>query len=557
MSYVVLARRWRPNLFQEVVGQEHITRTLVKAIETNRIAHAYLFTGPRGIGKTSTARILAKALNCYKGTSPSPCNKCPSCREISEGNSIDVLEIDGASNRGIDEIRELRANVKFAPARDRFKIYIIDEVHMLTTEAFNALLKTLEEPPEHVKFIFATTAPHKIPLTIISRCQRFDFRRISIERIMERLKQIIRAEKVKTTEDAVFAIARNASGSMRDAESILDQLISFSEGEIKPEDVNTVLGLVDQETFFSLSRAVVDADTVSALRVIERILNEGKDIEQFIKSWQQYWRDILMAKMEATELIELPESSVKELIKQAQHFTVGELFRIIGILTDAGQLVRKSVSARIPLEIAVAQLTRIKSSNPKSTGAGKPADDNPRGKNVRMGSVMRETSGNPGSPGNQGVNSSLSGNPVAAESAASPGAGVTLDEVCEKWPLVLENIKKEKLTTSAFLIEGTPVDISEGEIAVAFNEDASFHMDSCNKLNNKKLIEKVLGEVFRSKLKFHCIIDPSPREKKGRQVESQEEREKKETVEKILKDPVVKKTMEIFRVKVIDINEGG
>ncbi len=573
MSYVVLARRWRPKTFEEVVGQEHITRTLTKAIESDRIAHAYLFTGPRGIGKTTTARILAKALNCHKGISPTPCNKCPSCKEVSEGNSIDVLEIDGASNRGIDEIRALRANVKFAPARDRFKIYIIDEVHMLTPEAFNALLKTLEEPPEHVKFIFATTGPHKLPATIISRCQRFAFRRISVEEVVKRLKEIVRAEKVKTTDDAVMAIAREASGSMRDAESILDQLISFSGGEIKEEDVNTVLGLVDQETFLTLSRAVSDTDTVSALKVIQRIMNEGKDTEQFIRSWQKNWRDILMAKMEATELIELPESTVKELKKQAEHFSVEELFKIIGILTETVDLVRKSISARIPLEIAVAQMTRIKGGNPgpalhpsSDDGAGGPAvtrkpgpekpapaengsGDDPGGSSASF--LSQEPGGLRKEPGSSAPDAGQ----VAAYSTATKTCELTLHEVREKWPVVLENIKKEKLTTSAFLMEGRPIDISEGKMAVAFNEDASFHRDSCNQSRDKKLIETVLEKVFRTKFKLHCVDDPTPRKKEEKHVESQEEGRKKELREKVSKEPIIKKAMEIFDVGIVEINE--
>ena len=233
MSYLVLARKFRPQNFDEVIGQDHITTTLKNAITQNRVAHAYLFTGPRGIGKTSTARILAKALNCQKGPRPVPCDKCPSCEEIMKGSSLDVIEIDGASNRGIEEVRNLRENVKFAPSRGRFKVYIIDEVHMLTQEAFNALLKTLEEPPAHVKFVFATTAPYKVPATILSRCQRFDFKRIPIQAIVDKLKDISSQEKFIATEDALFAIAKASEGSMRDAESILDQLASFCDKKMK------------------------------------------------------------------------------------------------------------------------------------------------------------------------------------------------------------------------------------------------------------------------------------------------------------------------------------
>jgi DNA polymerase-3 subunit gamma/tau len=436
MSYIVLARRWRPQLFEDVVGQEHITQTLIKAVETERIGHAYLFTGPRGIGKTSTARILAKALNCHKGLGPKPCNKCPSCKEISEGMSIDVLEIDGASNRGIDEIRELRANVKFAPARDRLKIYIIDEVHMLTPEAFNALLKTLEEPPEHVKFIFATTAPHKIPLTIISRCQRFDFRRISISDITKHLKKILKAEKVKAADDALFAIARNASGSMRDAESVLDQLISFSEGEIKSDDVDALLGLVDQETFLILGKTVIENDTVSALTVVDRIINEGKDINQFIISWQQYWRDVLMMKMGSAGLVELPEPSRKQLAEQADQLSEDNIFRIMEILSKTAHVLRMSASSRIPVEIAVAELTQA--------GGKKPEEKPPLPKTETPAPEKPPVRKTAQEPVSQTAETAAPIQESTSPQDTAAAAAISLGEVVTKWPLVLENVKKEK-----------------------------------------------------------------------------------------------------------------
>jgi DNA polymerase-3 subunit gamma/tau len=547
MSYVVLARRWRPQLFEDVIGQEHITQTLIRAVETERVGHAYLFTGPRGIGKTSTARILAKALNCHKGPGPKPCNKCPSCKEISEGMSIDVLEIDGASNRGIDEIRELRANVKFAPARDRLKIYIIDEVHMLTPEAFNALLKTLEEPPEHVKFIFATTAPHKIPLTIISRCQRFNFKRISIPDTTERLKKVLKAEKMKATEDALFVIARNASGSMRDAESVLDQLISFSEGEIKAEDVDSLLGLVDQETFLSLGKTIIEDDTVSALTVLDRIINEGKDIEQFVRSWQQYWRDVLMMKMDSAKLVELPEPSQKQLAEQADQLSEDDIFRIMEILSRTAQVIRRSASSRIPVEIAIAELTHPISS-PKTEA---PAPEKP---------PVKET---PRKPVSQAVETAApvqeSAQP-APESAqpepdAAVAAAISLDEVVTKWPLVLKNVKKEKIMTSAFLIEGKPIHVDNRKIAVAFGEDFTFHKDSCKRKENKTLIEKALQEVFNSKFKLHCVSEHTPEEAGVKEEKSKYPTDREKAAEIISKDPVVKKTMEIFGVKILDIKE--
>lgn len=526
MSYIVLARKWRPQIFADVIGQSRITRTLAKAIESNRIGQAYLLTGPRGIGKTSTARIFAKALNCHKGLSPNPCNKCPSCKEIAEGRSIDVLEIDGASNRGIGEIRELRSNVKFAPARDRFKIYIIDEVHMLTGEAFNALLKTLEEPPEHVKFIFATTLPYKIPLTILSRCQRFDFKKIPIAEIMKCLKKILLAEKVKAGDDALFSIAKSASGSMRDAESVLDQLISFSEGEIKTEDVDNLLGMVDHETFMELGKTVIEKDTITALKIIDRIINDGKDMEQFLKLWQQHWRDVLMLKMGSTELVELPAQSQEDLAGQANLITENEIFRIIEILSSTGQLIKRNSFSRIPVEIAVAEITQAVDNKADEE---KPAVEK---------------------------NPPVSENPVNIDSGKTDPASensASLDNITAKWDAVIQTVKKEKLTTSAFLMEGKPVKVGSGKLTVGFEEDFSFHKESCERKESKKLIEKVLHDTYNEKLRLECVINPPNSENKKH--EDKHLKKKDELTEEVLTNPIVKKTIELFGVKIIDVRE--
>ncbi len=275
-QYQVLARKWRPQQFDDVVGQEHVTTTLKNAIAQNRLAHAYLFVGPRGIGKTSIARIFAKALNCVKGPTATPCDECDSCREITEGRSLDVLEIDGASNNGVEQVRELRDTVRYAPARGKFKIYIIDEVHMLTTQAFNALLKTLEEPPAHVKFIFATTEPQKVLPTILSRCQRFDLRRIPASLIVKHLKEIAKKEKVAIDDEALAAIARGAEGGLRDAESTLDQLIAFCGNKIAEADVLSVFGLVAHDRIAALTDAVLDGQTTKSLQVLKELDDAGQ-----------------------------------------------------------------------------------------------------------------------------------------------------------------------------------------------------------------------------------------------------------------------------------------
>src|SRR6266851_3556398 len=293
-TYTVLARRYRPQQFQEVVGQEPVARALINAVQSNRVAHAYLFTGARGIGKTSTARILAKALNCVKGPTPTPCDECEICRSITSGEDVDVLEIDGASNRGIDEIREIRQNVQYRPSRSRYKIYIVDEVHMLTPQAFNALLKTLEEPPEHVKFIFATTEAQKIPITILSRCQRFDFAGIGTARIVERLRAVVLGEGMQADDEALELVARRAGGSMRDAQSLLDQLLAFGGERLSSEQVYKLLGTAQDERVLEMASALLEHDPKRALAFLGQAADDGLQLGELLDQLIDYWRDLMV-----------------------------------------------------------------------------------------------------------------------------------------------------------------------------------------------------------------------------------------------------------------------
>jgi DNA polymerase-3 subunit gamma/tau len=292
MAFIVTARKWRPQLFDDVVGQQHISTTLKNAIEGNRIGHAYIFAGPRGVGKTTTARILAKRLNCDNPNGGEPCNKCPSCESFLKSQSLDIIEIDGASNRRIDEIRTLRESVKYAPTSGQYKVYIIDEVHMLTTESFNALLKTLEEPPEHTIFIFATTDIHKVPLTIISRCQRFDFRRIELDEIKSLLKKIAEAEKINIDDDSLTLIAKKADGALRDAESIFDQVVSFCGNDVDITLLKQMLNLIDDEIYFQISDAVLEKNFKAAFEVSEKIYSNGWNFVDFVNGLVEHFRNI-------------------------------------------------------------------------------------------------------------------------------------------------------------------------------------------------------------------------------------------------------------------------
>ncbi|MCA1815541.1 MAG: DNA polymerase III subunit gamma/tau [Acidobacteria bacterium] len=376
MTYQVIARKWRPQAFEEVTGQEPITRTLRNAVEHDRLHHAYLFSGARGVGKTTTARLFAKALNCHKSDrpTPTPCRAedpaaCASCREIAEGRSIDVLEIDAASNTGVENVRETIVNtVNVRPARDRFKVFIIDEVHMLSTPAFNALLKTLEEPPPRVVFIMATTEAHKIPDTILSRSQQFEFRTIPAQKIYERLRLIADAEKIKVADDALREIARAGEGSMRDAQSAFDQVISFSEGEIETADVEAALGIAGEELRARVMRAVAAADTKDALAVVDDLVARGHDLRNFCRDMLARVRDLLVVKVagEQSELSDATEAERAGLARESREFSESDLVRFFHSLTETEQRLREGAHPRYQLEIGLVKLIEMRRLAPVS-----------------------------------------------------------------------------------------------------------------------------------------------------------------------------------------------
>lgn len=375
-KYQVLPLKYRPQNLDEIWIQEHIKITLKRAIESNRVAHAYLFTGPRGVGKTTTARILAKSLNCIKGPTADPCQECSVCKEITNSTSLDVLEIDGASNRGIDQVRELRENVKFLPTSCPYKIYIIDEVHMLTHEAFNALLKTLEEPPQHVKFIFATTAPQKVPATILSRCQRFDFRRATVEEIVKRLIWICEKEKIKISEQALFAIGKRADGSIRDAESMLDQVRVYKSDQIELKDIIDLLGIISSEVFFEYTENLFAGNQKSVYEYIDNVFSSGFDFVEFFSGLLEHFRLLLMAKLNINKnILGISHSEIKKYEIQAKKFSTEKLLIIMKDIADNEDMVKRTSEPRILFEILSFNLLNILSDNPKPERAENESQD--------------------------------------------------------------------------------------------------------------------------------------------------------------------------------------
>jgi DNA polymerase III subunit gamma/tau len=360
MSYVVTARRWRPQTFEELVGQEHVSRTLMNAVREGRVAHAFLMTGVRGVGKTTAARILAKALNCERGPTPTPCNSCANCREITAGSAVDVLEIDGASNTGVDDVRQIIENVRYSPAKSRFKIYIIDEVHMLSNSAFNALLKTLEEPPSHVKFIFATTDPHKLPATVQSRCQRYDFRRIPLGLVVERLRRIVDEEGVKISDRALGILAREGEGSMRDAQSLLDQVLAYGGQEIGDEQVLATLGIADRKFLYEIGEAIIGQNAARALELVNELHLHGYDMRRVTRELVEHFRNLAVAKLTRGDLLpDLPVEEREAVSAQAEKIGAEQCDRVFRVLLETDEEITRSSYPKLLLEMALIKVATL------------------------------------------------------------------------------------------------------------------------------------------------------------------------------------------------------
>ncbi len=511
--YLVLARKYRPQTFNDVAGQEPVATTLKNAIQLKKTGHAYLFTGPRGVGKTSMARIFAKALNCKDGPTVTPCGKCTACVDIENSRALDVLEIDGASNRGIDEIRALRDNVRFAPTSGKFKIYIIDEVHQITSDGFNALLKTLEEPPAYVKFIFATTAAQKVPATILSRCQRFDFRRIQTERIVDVLKDLCKKEKIKAEEEALFVIAKAADGSLRDSQTILDQIAASSEDKITRADVITSLGVLEEESLVSLTAALAKKDAKAALTALETILADGKEPTLFAEKMIEHARNLLFVQVspELLELVDSTENYKKDLLKQKDLFTRDELFYFFSVMMHTLQTLRRFELKRIPLEIALIKiasrapmqdlaeaLAALKSGEKKNDlkqpsqvvlnhpeqGAQRRVEGPITVLASKRSFVKKETEDEELPPSDA---------EIVPATSSRPESPVSFETV---WAEFVQSVKSEKISAGSYLAEGEPGAFINGRAMVCFPERHVFLKESLEMTDNRLMLEKHLSKIL-------------------------------------------------------------
>jgi len=505
MSYQVIARKYRPQRFADVVGQEHVTRTLSNAIAQNRIAHAYLFCGPRGTGKTTIARIFAKCLNATNGPTVEFADDDPRCVEIAEGRSLDVLEIDAASNRGIDEIRGLRETVKYAPAQARFKIYIIDEVHMLTKEAFNALLKTLEEPPAHVKFMFATTEPERVLPTILSRCQRFDLRRIPSVLIVQHLARIATLEKVTITPAALHAIARGADGGMRDAESTLDQLISFCGEKIEEADVLSMFGLAAQEQLLDLAGMLLRGEALDALRRLDELARNGKDLGRLLGDLLNHFRNLLVFQASGGDLglLEVSEAEAAALKTQAGQVTTEALTRILEVLADADYRLRDAASKQILLEITLLKVVEARQAvsldavlktlhqlrqHGDSQAATEPA---------RLPAAPRRA---PADSAPMALAEPPSAAPVPAYTAAAPAApkpapGSQSDSLWALWTALMESVKRASPFLHSYLAAAQPVSFNDKVLTIGFSPEFADYVGLVDNARNQELLQNKLREL--------------------------------------------------------------
>lgn len=567
--YQVLARKWRPQAFGDVVGQQHITRTLQNAIENQRIGHAYLFIGSRGIGKTTTARILAKALNCLSvdKPTPNPCGECENCTSIAAGRNIDVLEIDGASNNSVEDVRQIRDNVRLVPSNSRYKIYVIDEVHQLSSSAFNALLKTLEEPPEHAVFILATTEAHKVPATIISRCQRYDFRRVGHEDICVLLRQILKKEQVTCSDEALLAIARAADGGVRDAESILEQLITYCGKEITFKDVFEVLGLVDWAMLNELCDALVEQDIATELRIVDDIVVSGKDLSQFVQDIIQYFRNLLVCKTaDAKTMLALPEHEVEAMQERAERFSLTRLIQLIEQFAELSKNFDSQLAQRIALEALLIRSSKIAVEMSIDTvleklallGAGGIGQSvAPAVATGKKPPKKKEESSSP--PKRAPEPRKAPAQPSDSDSRSEPArVTVTGDNLAGVWARIAEAASAENLSLGVWLSQAKPAGIEDNALVLEFTQE---HRNACEYLErpeNRAMVDKLLQASTDNVTTCQTILTrdaagPAPAAANRKETLPMAGGVSPELAKKALDDPHIAKVVEIFKGRIVEV----
>ncbi len=534
-----LYRAYRPQTFKDVVGQEHIIKTLKNQIQNNNVGHAYLFCGTRGTGKTSTAKIFARAVNCEDSVNEEPCNECEVCKDILNDNNMDVIEIDAASNNSVDDIREIRENVKYTPAKCKYKVYIIDEVHMLSQGAFNALLKTLEEPPSYVIFILATTEPHKIPATILSRCQRFDFKRVTVKDMSSRMKEICEDVNVEVDDRALNLIARNSQGALRDALSILDQCMSFSENKIEYKDVVDLLGTVNVEQLFEMADYVIKEDTKKCLEILNEFVIWGKDIKNLIDDLIDHFRNLMVCKVsnDLDEIISLPEEIINQLKSQAETIETNEIIRILNILSVTQDDIKASSNPRVLAEVSIMKLSQ-------------PMFDDSKEALLKRISNLEEVirSGNITVNNNQDKKEQVV---TQEEEKYEEKEEIYYEEVksedvklVEKsWENILTNIKKDRnMPVYAILREAKDFNVNSNTLYIIFDDKFAFAKNKLSDVKTLSYIEGVVRDTINRSFGIKIIL-----KSESKNIKLEIEKEEKDKGEQILE--------EVFPKEILDIKQ--
>ncbi|QOX77594.1 DNA polymerase III subunit gamma/tau [Trichlorobacter lovleyi] len=551
MSYEVLARKYRPQTFAGLTGQEHVSRTLQNAIDTGRVAHAFLFTGARGVGKTSTARILAKALNCEQGVTLEPCNVCPHCREITDGSSTDVFEIDGASNTGVDDVRELRDNSRYLPSHSRYKIYIIDEVHMLSTNAFNALLKTLEEPPPHVKFIFATTEPHKLPITILSRCQRFDFKRVPLIKIVGRLREIADQEGIVISDAALALIARKGDGSMRDSITCFDQVLAFCGNTVAVEDVATLVGVVDRRLLADLSSAVFAGDTQGALEGVRRVDAFGYNVRQFTQELISHFRNLLIIRSvpKPGEILDLAEAELEELRQQAGEQSAADIQRRLTLLVKAESEMAHASFPRLLLEMVLLKMATLQPVLPIQQLLD-------RIKHLETG-VAQTTPELWAAPKQQAAVKPVPpvrhGQPSVQQPVASTPQGGG------GWERFVAFCLEQKPALGALLEHGSPLAYAPDRLEIGFPE-GSYFLNSLQDPDNKQAVDALAAQYMHQPtvvkiVSIAAVADGNSPCSLAEKKKHDEEQRRESIRREVTEHPVVQEALRVLGGEIVEIKE--